>query len=43
MCRNNYGIPTLQTDGVTYSSDVDKAEVLNKYFASIFTKGSGLI
>ena len=43
MRRDNYGIPTLQTDGVTYSSDVDKAEVLKKYFASIFTMDSGLI
>ena len=43
MCRDNYGIPTLQKDGVMYSSDVDKAEVLNRHFASVFTKASGLI
>ena len=39
----NYGIPTLQKDGVTYSSNVDKAEVLNRHFTSVFTKDSGLI
>ena len=43
MRRDNYGIPTLQKDGITYSSDVDKAEVLNRHFASVFTKDSGLI
>ena len=43
MHLDNYGIPcTLQKDGVTYSSDVDKAEVLNRHFASVFTKDSGL-
>ena len=41
MRRDNYGIPTLQKNGVTYSSDVDKAEVLNKHFASVFTKDPG--
>ena len=43
MRRDNYGIPTLQKDGITYSSDVDKAEVLNRHFASVLTKDSGLI
>ena len=42
MRRDNYGIPTLQKNGVTYSSDVDKAEVLNKHFASVFTKDPGV-
>ena len=42
MRRDNYGIPTLQKNGVTYSSDVDKAEVLNKNFASVFTKDLGV-
>ena len=42
MCRDNYGIHTLQKNGVTYSSDVDKAEVLNKHFASVFTKDLGV-
>ena len=42
MCRDNYGIPTLQIDGITYSRDENKAEVLNKkHFASVFTKDSG--
>ena len=41
MRRDNYGIPTLQKDGITYSSDEDKAEVLNEHFASVFTKNSG--
>ena len=41
MSRDNYGIPTLQKNGVTYSSDVDKAEVLNKHFAQFsIHKGS---
>ena len=44
MRRDNYGIPTLQKKayGVTYSSDVDKAEVLNKHFASVFTRDPGV-
>ena len=42
MRRDNYGIPTLQKNGITYSSDVDKAEVLNKNFASVFTKDLGV-
>ena len=41
MHRDNYSIPTLQKDGITYSRDEDKAEVLNKHFASVFTKNSG--
>ena len=41
MRRDNYGIPTLQKDGITYCSDEDKAEVLNEHFASVFTKNSG--
>ena len=41
MRRDNYGIPTLQKDGITYSSDEDKTEVLNEHFASVFTKNSG--
>ena len=36
MRRDNYGIPMLQKDGITYSSDEDKAEVLNEHFASEF-------
>ena len=42
MHRDNYGISALQKDGITYSSDVDKAEVLNGHFASAFTKDSNL-
>ena len=35
--KDNYGIPTLQKDGFICTSDVNKAEKLNKHFASIFT------
>jgi len=31
----------LQSDGITYSNNVDKAEILiNKHFASVFTHGN---
>ena len=43
MCRDNYDIPTLQKDSITYSSDVDKVEILNRHFALVFTKDSGLV
>ena len=39
--KDNYGIPTLHKDGALHSSDVDKAEILNKYFASVFTQDTG--
>jgi len=46
MHRDNYSIPTLQKDGVTYSSDVDKAAsysyIEDRHFASVFTKDSSL-
>ena len=42
MRKDNYGIPTLQKDGIIYSSDTDKVEVLNSHFASVFTRDSGL-
>ena len=40
MHRDNYDIPTLQKDGTTYSRDQNKAEFLNRHFASVFTKDS---
>ena len=35
--RDLSGIPTLEKDGITYSTDTSKADVLNKHFYSIFT------
>ena len=41
ICKDNYSIPTLHKDGTLYSSDVDKVELLNNYFATIFTQDNG--
>ena len=35
--KDNCGVPMLQNEGVTYTDNLDKAEVLNKHFASVFT------
>ena len=35
--RNQGGIPTLEKDSVTYSTDTSKANLLNKRFYSVFT------
>ena len=35
--RDISGIPTLEKDGVVYSTDTSKADVLNEHFFSIFT------
>ena len=40
MHRDNYDIPTLQKDGTAYSRDEDKAEFLNRHFASVFARDS---
>jgi len=36
--KDSCGISMLQSDGITYSNNVDKAEILNKHFASVFTQ-----
>ena len=35
--KDSCDISMLQSDGCTYSDNVDKAEILNKHFASVFT------
>ena len=36
MCRDHGGIPTLCKDGIAYSTNAAKADVLNKHFATVF-------
>jgi len=36
--RDNVTIPTLMDNGVEVSDDLDKAEVLNSQFKSVFTR-----
>jgi len=36
--RDNVTIPTLMDSGVEVSDDLDKAEVLNSQFKSVFTR-----
>jgi len=38
--EENIGISTLKDDKWTYKANVDKANVLNKYFSIVFTKGN---
>ena len=33
--QRHCGVSTLQSNGITYSNNVDKAETLNKHFASV--------
>jgi len=37
ICKDNY----MEKDRFTNSCDLDKAEILNKYFASVFTQDPG--
>ena len=41
--RDPRGIPTLEKDGITYSTDISKANVLNEHFYSVFTKDGDAI
>jgi len=34
---DQYGIPTLEKDNKTYTDNVDKANILNNHFSSVFT------
>ena len=36
--RESAGIPILEKDGIMYSTDISKANILNEHFYSIFTK-----
>ena len=36
MRRDHGGIPTLRKDGIAYSTNAAKADVLNKHFATVF-------
>jgi len=38
LCRDSAGIPILEKDGIMYSTDISKVNVLNEHFYSIFTK-----
>jgi len=39
--RKDYcGVDTLQKDGISFSENQDKANILNQYFSSVFTKDS---
>ena len=39
----NFGIPILRQGDSIFTSDKDKADVLNDYFQSVFTKDNGLL
>ena len=41
--RDPRGIPTLEKDSITYSTDISKANVLNEHFYSVFTKDDDAI
>ena len=41
--RDPRGIPTLEKDDITYSTDISKANVLNEHFYSVFTKDGDAI
>ena len=38
LCRDPREIPTFEKDGITYCTDISKANVLNEHFYSVFTK-----
>ena len=35
--KDHCGVAPLKVDGVVYNNNLDKAEILNKYFTSVFT------
>ena len=35
--KDHCGVVPLKVDGVVYNNSLDKAEILNKYFTSVFT------
>ena len=37
------GVDTLQKDGILYSDDLDKGNVLNHYFSTVFTKSDNFV
>ena len=39
----NFGIPILRQGDSIFTSDKDKADALNDYFQSVFTKDNGLL
>jgi len=40
LCKDSCGIPTLVKDGVTYNTDLEKSNILNQHFCSVFTNNS---
>jgi len=34
--RDQIGIPSLQANGISYNSSIEKATILNEYFSSVF-------
>jgi len=40
LYKDPFSIPTLVKDGVTYNSNLDKSNILNQHFYSVFSKES---
>ena len=38
MCKDQVSINTLQADGKPYTDSSSKADILNNYFSSVFSK-----